>query len=169
MQRIIEYIAGFIVLLLVQIFIFDNISITGYVNVYIYIMFIIMLPMQMRRTTVIVLGFLTGAIMDALIGSGGLCMMVTTWIAFIRSSILYITAGRDVVNIGGIPSARTIGTVRFCSYLVLMTLAYNIPFFFMETMNPSEIAYTTMRVIFSTIPTVLIIYFAHLIFNRTIK
>lgn len=166
MQRIIEYGLGLLVLMLLQIFIFDNINIAGYVNAYIYIMFIILLPMQMNASVVMLIGFASGLIMDFLTGSAGLCALVATWIAFIRPSLLLLTAGRDVVNVGGMPSSKTIGAIRFLTYVLLMTTAYNVPFFLLETMNLSEINYTTLRITFSTIFTTAAIYLSHLLLLR---
>lgn len=161
MQQIIEYIVGFIVLILAQIFIFDNINIWGYVNPYIYIMFIIMLPMQIRHSTLIILGFISGVTIDLLTGSAGLSAMVATFIAFIRPSLLRITAGRDVINIGGIPSAAIFGSMQFAMYVLLIVLCYNVPYFMIEVMNPNEMLHTSIRIICSTAFTVVIIYAAH--------
>lgn len=161
MQQIIEYIVGFFVLILAQVFIFDNVNIWGYVNPYIYIMFLIMLPMQIRHSTLLILGFVSGMTIDLLTGSAGLSAMVATFVAFVRPSILRITAGRDVINVGGIPSSTIFGNMQFVMYILLMMLCYNIPYFLIEVMNPSEILHTSIRIICSTIFTVVIIYAAH--------
>lgn len=166
MQRIIEYLAGFIVLILMQIFIFDNINLLGYVSPTIYIAFIILLPMEIRHSTLMLIGFGTGALMDLLTGSAGLCTMATTFIASIRPIFLTIVAGGDVVNSGGVPSNRTLGTTHFIVYLSLTVLAYTIPVFFLEKMSLTDITHTLLSILLSSIFTVLVIYLCHLPLTR---
>ncbi|CDN30899.1 Rod shape-determining protein MreD [Mucinivorans hirudinis] len=161
MLQIVEYIISFIVLILTQVFIFDNVNIFGMVTPYIYIMFIIVLPMQIGHTLLIILGFVSGGVVDLLTGSGGLSAMVATWVAFIRPALLHITAGRDIVSEGGIPSVVRMGGAKFIFYLSMMVFAYNIPLFILETMNIKYIAVTSLRILFSSVFSIITIYLAH--------
>lgn len=170
MQRTIEYIVGFTILIMAQIFIFDNINILGYVNPFIYIMFVIMLPMQINHSLLILLGFLSGMLMDALTGGGGICMITATALAFLRPIILTITAGRDVISAGGMPTETKLGRNHFLIFITLMTITYNTPYFMLEKMTFDDFSHTALRIVFSTIFTVFVIYLCHLpLKSREIK
>jgi len=162
MQRTLEYILTFVILIFLQELVFDKVNFWGVVNPYVYIMFIIMLPMEMRGWTVLILGFLTGLTIDSLSGSGGLHAIVATWIAFARPTVLNFTAGRDTVQTGGVPTASLLGTSRFLAYTSIMTLLFAIPFFLLEVMSLENITITILHILSSSIATVIIIYFGHL-------
>lgn len=166
MVKTIEYIVTFVVLILLQVFIFDNINILGYVSPYIYILIIIMLPMQISTSVLMLIGFGTGAIMDLISGNAGLSVMVTTWIAFTRPFVLEIVCGRDTINEGGTPSIKTMGRSHFIVYISLMTLLYNTPYFLLENMTLTDISHTALRVVFSSIFTATVIYFSQFIIIR---
>ena len=166
MQRILEYIVVFAVLVLLQEFAFDKINFWGVVNPYIYIMFIIMLPMELRGWLVLFLGFFTGTVIDLLSGSAGLHMIAATWMAFVRPTVLNFTAGRDAVQEGGIPTSSLIGAGKFLAYAGVMTLLFAIPFFLLEVMSIENIYMTLLRILLSSAATVIIVYFFQLPFDR---
>ena len=54
----------FIILVLVQVLIFNNINFMGYINPYIYILFIVLYPTKNNRALLIFLSFLLGLSID---------------------------------------------------------------------------------------------------------
>lgn len=84
MIRFLEYLAVFLLLVVLQEFVFDNINLGGVVNPYIYIMFIIMLPLDTPGWLLLLLGFGTGAAVDFMSGTPGLQAVSSTWLAFVR-------------------------------------------------------------------------------------
>ena len=166
MQKILTYTLIFVALILLQEFAFDKINFWGLVNPYVYIMFIIMLPMETKGWMVLLFGFFTGIVIDALSGGGGLYAIATTWVAFVRPTALNFTAGRDAVQLGGVPASSQIGTAKFLAYSGGMTLLFAIPFFLLEVMSLENIGMTLLRIVASSAATVAIIYFLQLPFNR---
>lgn len=166
MIRFLEYAAIFALLLILQEFVFDNISLGGVVNPYIYIMFIILLPLDTPGWLLLMLGFGSGAAVDFMSGTAGLQTIAATWLAFVRPTVVGLFLGKDLVYEGGIPTAGRVGAGKFIRYLAVTVLLFNIPFFILEDLSGSAWV-ITVRIVLSTIFSVGIIYFLHLPFVNT--
>lgn len=166
MIRLLEYTLTFILLLILQEFVFDNINLGGVVNPYIYIMFILLLPLDTPGWGLLILGFGTGAAVDFMSGTAGLQTICSTWLAFVRPSVVGLLLGKDLVYEGGLPTAGRVGTARFIRYVGALVLLFNIPFFILEDMagTPWIVA---LRILLSSIFSIGIIYFLHLPFVHT--
>ena len=68
---IFKNITRFILLVLVQVIVLNKINFLGYINPYIYILFIILFPIKNNRVLFIFLGFLLGLTVDLFLDSGG--------------------------------------------------------------------------------------------------
>lgn len=170
MLRIIGYTAGLLMLILLQTLLFDNINLWGLVNPYVYIMFILLLPMNIRGWILLMLGFMTGMVMDLFSSNIGLHTIVTTWIAFVRPTVLHFTAGADIAQTDAIPTASRLGFSHFIGYLIIMSLLFSIPFFLLEVMTMQDLTHTILRILFSTLVTIVLIFFCQLpLGNNTAK
>ncbi|HNW56649.1 MAG TPA: rod shape-determining protein MreD, partial [Bacteroidales bacterium] len=67
-NSILRYTLIFILLMLLQILVFDNIQISGYINPYIYVMFILILPFEIPSWLLLLISFAAGFIMDLFSG-----------------------------------------------------------------------------------------------------
>lgn len=161
MIRFLEYAATFILLVILQEFVFDNINLGGVVNPYIYIMFIILLPLDTPGWMLLMLGFGTGATVDFMSGTAGLQTIASTWLAFVRPTVAGLLLGKDLVYDGGIPNAGRVGTGKFLRYLAVMVVLFNIPFFILEDLSGSA-GVLALRIVLSSAFSVGIIYFLHL-------
>ena len=64
MQLVFQNILRFILVVLVQVFVLDNIQFLGYVSPMLYILFILSLPVRFPRGGVLLLAFFIGLIID---------------------------------------------------------------------------------------------------------
>lgn len=161
MMRFLQYLVTFIILVILQEFVFDNINIAGLVNPYIYIMFIILLPFRIPGWLLLLLGFVSGMVIDLLNGTIGLQAICATWLAFVRPAMVNIFIGKDEVYDGGMPSGPRLGTMRFLRYVVAMVLLFNIPLFLLEDMEAGA-RIIALRITLSTLLSTAIIYVLHL-------
>lgn len=166
MIRFLEYSATLILLLILQEFVFDNINLGGVVNPYVYIMFILLLPLNIPGWLLLLLGFGTGAAVDSLSGTAGLQTIAATWLAFVRPAVIGLLLGKDLVYEGGLPTAARAGTGRFLRYIAVMVLLFNIPLFILEDLAGSAWIITA-RILLSSLFSIVIIYFLHLPFVHT--
>ena len=87
---IIKHSIRFILFIFLQVFIFNNILFMGYINPYVYLFFIILLPYnKSNKNLTLILSLVTGLIIDAFQNSMGMHAFTCVLIAYIRISILY--------------------------------------------------------------------------------
>ena len=91
-------ISSFIFILLMQVLLFNNFMFMGYLNPYVYILFIVLLPMNYSRTTVLLLAFLLGALVDMFENSGGVHAAATVLIAVLRRPLLQLSTQKRGVD-----------------------------------------------------------------------
>ena len=87
-------IARFIILILLQVLVLNNINFLGYINPYIYILFIILYPIKNNRLLFIFLSFLLGLTVDLFLDSGGVHAAACVTIAYIRPILLKFSFAR---------------------------------------------------------------------------
>ncbi|MCH1453836.1 MAG: rod shape-determining protein MreD [Flavobacteriaceae bacterium] len=121
----------FIFLLFLQAFLLNNINLFGFINPNLYLLFIVVFPLNSNSTLLIVLGFLLGLLLDLLTqGSGGHTIASLT-IAFLRPYIVKFSFGVNYeiplgMIQGSLPSQRLLylTLVIFVHHLVLFSVIY---------------------------------------------
>lgn len=150
MYRTLPYLGLFAAAVLLQVFLFDNLSISVYLNPLVYIIFIILLPLDAQPVTVLGSGLLLGVVMDLAMGSAGINTIATLPIAFFRPTLAAMICGRENVREGGIPSPGRLGTHKFFVYLLTLTLLHHTLFFLLEALSWSHLFHTVVRIVVST-------------------
>lgn len=164
MYRFLEYTLLFVVVVLLQIFLFNNLNLSVYVNPLVYIAFIVMLPMEINRAVLLLLGFLLGATMDMIMGTAGINTIATLATAFLRPILLTLAAGKEEVMGGGIPSIGRLGRKKYLRYLLFVILLQCFVFFTFESLTWKYYYLTLIRIVCSTLVTALLVYWLQLLF-----
>ena len=86
---ILKNIIRFVILIAVQILVLNNILFMGYINPYIYILFLLLLPFDTPRWLILILGFCLGVSIDAFQNTMGIHAFSCVLIAYCRRPILY--------------------------------------------------------------------------------
>ncbi len=141
----------FLALLLVQILIFNNIEIGGYIIPYIYILFIILLPFETPAWITLILAFILGLLVDIFCETLGMHTSATVFMAFLRPYILSYFAPRDGYESGSYPRVFYYGLPWFIKYALLMVLAHHLFLFYVEMFKLQDFFTTLLRVILSTL------------------
>lgn len=147
----------FIVLILFQVLIFNNIELGGYINPYVYILFIILLPFETPAWLTLFLGFLLGLTMDIFSESLGMHIAATVFIAYIRPFVLSNFAPRDGYESGSFPRIFYYGLPWFLRYSLMLIFAHHLVLFYLELFSMQDFFATLLRVILSTLFTTLLI------------
>jgi rod shape-determining protein MreD len=141
----------FILLILLQVLLFNNIQFSGYVNPYVYIMFILLLPVEIPSWILLILSFFTGLIIDFFSGSSGIHTSATVLAGFVRPSILRIVSPRDGYESGSDPSMFTYGFRWFFFYALLVVLVHHTALFYLEVFRLAGFFRTMLRVMLSSL------------------
>jgi rod shape-determining protein MreD len=141
----------FILLILLQLLLFNNIQFSGYVNPYVYILFILLLPVEIPSWLMLIISFATGLIIDLFSGTPGMHSSATLIAGFSRPYILRVISPRDGYEAGASPSMVAYGFRWFLSYTLLIVLIHHTTLFYLEVFRFSEFFRTMLRVILSSL------------------
>lgn len=157
MRDFLLYFAGFLVLLMLQEFILSSVHLFTLISPFVYIMIIIMLPMQIKPIPTIIFSMLVGVVMDIFMGTSALCSISMIFLGFIRPLIIKLTIPQDLVKAGGVPFSKRVGIVNFLKYCTLFSLLYAAVYFSIEVMSSEMILHTALRAALSSVVTILLI------------
>jgi rod shape-determining protein MreD len=141
----------FILLILLQVLLFNNIQFSGYVNPYVYLMFLLLLPIEIPSWLLLLLSFVTGIIIDFFSGSPGMHTSATVLAGFARPYVLRIVSPRDGYESGSDPSMLVYGLRWFAAYTLLMVSIHHTALFYLEVFRFADFFRTLLRVILSTL------------------
>lgn len=164
MYRLLEYGILFFVMVILQVFLFSRIGISIYVNPLVYIAFLILLPMEIAGALLLVLGMVLGMTVDFFMGTAGINTIATLFAAFCRPAVLTLLVGKDKVKEGGVPNVNRIGLKRFLRYAGVIVLLHGTVFFVLESLTWSFFYLTLLRIICSSVITLLLVYFCQKLF-----
>ena len=154
---ILKYIASWIILVLIQILLLNHIQISGLINPYLYILFILTLPFSTPNYLLLLLGFLLGLNIDIFSNTLGIHAAATTFLAFIRPFVINLISSRDVLELNQDPRISELGFTWFFRYAVILVLAHHFFLFFIEVFTLHGFFYTLLRVLFSSALTIVLI------------
>ena len=139
MYRTLPYLALFAATVLLQVFLFDNLSISVYCNPLIYVAFLVLLPMESKPVAVLLAGFVLGVVMD-----------LAMPFAVLRPTLIGLLYGRDDAREAGVPSPERLGKRAFAEYLVAMVLLHHALFFLLEALSWAHVLHTLVRILVSS-------------------
>lgn len=157
----------FIILVLVQVVLLNNIRLGGYINPYIYVLFVMLLPVRAPKTLLLVLSFILGLTVDVFSNTLGLHAAATVFLGFARPGILRAISPREGYEADSSPTIKQMGLQWFLIYCVVMVLSHHIVLFFIEVFRFSEFFSTLTRAFLSSIITIIIIFISQFLFGST--
>lgn len=149
-NSILRYGLIFMLLVLLQVLLFNNIQFTGYINPYVYIMFILLLPVDIPAWLLLVVSFLTGAVIDFFSGSPGMHASATVLAGFVRPTVLRLISVRDGFDSAAGPSMASYGLRWFTTYTIIIVLIHHTALFYLEVFRFTDFFRTLLRVLLSS-------------------
>jgi len=147
----------FILLILLQIMLFDKIHIFGYATPLLYIYFIIKLPGNLNRNRVLLMSAVLGLCIDMLNATLGMNMLACVSIGFFRIFFLNWMAPRDLFE-DYTPSFLSFGMWPFLRYALIMTFVHHIILFTSEALSFFDFYALFFRIMGSVILTIILIF-----------
>lgn len=131
-----------ILLILIQVGLLNNIGLWGLINPFIYIFFVLMLPIATPRSLLMLLAFGTGLVIDVASNTGGLHAMSATLIAFLRPWwIKMIFEKSKYIDIKNFKIEET-DTTSFILYSSLLIFIHHSLLYFVEAADISLFLYS---------------------------
>jgi rod shape-determining protein MreD len=154
----------FIILVLLQVFILNNIRFGGYINPYLYVLFVLMLPYEIPGWALLVLSFILGYTIDIFTNTPGMHLAATVFMAFSRPAVLRLLTQKQEYDPGRYPSLGSMGLQAFFTYSILLVFIHHTTLFLLEVFRFSEILLTLMRSGLSMLFTMFLIIIAQYLF-----
>jgi len=150
-NSILKYGLAILLLILFQILVLNNIQFSGYVNPYVYIMAILIIPSVTPAWLVLIVAFLTGLIIDLFSGSPGMHASATLLAGFARPLVLRIISPRDGYESGSSLSMAAYGFRWFIIYASVIVLIHHTTLFFLEVFRFTDFFRTIFRILVSSL------------------
>ena len=163
---VIANVIRFFALILLQVLLLNNIQFSGYINPYLYVLFILMLPVQAQGWIVLTSSFLMGISIDMFSNTLGLNATASVFIAFVRPGIINLLSPKEVFEAGVYPGIRYFGFRWFFTYAAILVLIHHFILFYLEMFSFREFLSTFVRVVFSSAATLLLIIIVQYIFYK---
>ena len=156
----------FLLLVLFQLLVLNNVYLGGYVMPMLYVLFILMLPTGMKRIPLLLIAFGTGLIMDVTSNVVGFHALACTTVAMMR--ILFadriLTRGEPITI--STPSIRSVTPQYFVSYLMLMLGVFYLLFYTTELFGSRGFGGVLLATLCSTLVTTVLAVLYQLVFMR---
>ena len=162
-------IGRFVFLILFQVLILNNIQFSGYINPYFYIYFILLLPFETPRWLLLLSAFLLGISLDAFTNTFGLNASACVLMAFARPFVISAISTGTEFMIGHSPSLKNQGLKWFAYYSISLVLVHHFALFFLEIFRFTEFFQTLLRVLLSSVFTLLLVFIAEYLTYPTEK
>lgn len=166
-----KYIFLFILLVLVQTLILNNIVIEYlfYSVPIVYLYFILTLPFNAKSITVILLGFLLGFSIDIFCNTLGVNAAATTLASFLRQPLLNIYLRNKENFLNKVPCIATMGLAIYIRYILILVALQILTISLLEYFNEINWIYFIPRLVCSIILSILIIIAIDFLFNSKDK
>lgn len=144
----------FLLLLAVQIVIFNNMNFLGYISPYPYILFIILYPVNSNKFGFLLASFLLGFTMDLFSNSGGIHTAACLILAYYRPYLFKFSFGLSY-EYQTVKLNDVITPERF-SFILFSVLIHHFVLFILEAFQFSFILDVLIRTVLSTIFTIIL-------------
>ena len=165
-QLIMRNIWRFLLLVLLQILVFNNIYLGGYINPCLYVLFIIMLPTATPKNWVLVISFATGFVIDIFTNMAGFHAAAATAVGFLKTTWLNKLILRDNDDEVETPGIHSVAYQQFLLYLFILLLAFNLIYYTLLSFNLRDILHILLASLLSTIVTWLLAILYQSLFLR---
>ena len=159
-------IGRFVLLMLLQLFVLNNVYLGGYVMPMLYVLFILMLPTSVQRVPMLLIAFGTGLLVDVMVGVLGFHALACTVVAMMRITFAdrILTRGENIVI--DTPGIYSVTPQYFISYLLLMLAIFYLVFYTVELFSFRGLGDVLMATVCSTVVTTLLAVLYQLVFLK---
>ena len=164
-RTLVSNIIRFIVLIPVQVLVLDNINLGGFVNPYLYVMFILMLPFEIPGWALLFLSFLMGLGVDMFSGTPGMHAAASTLMAFVRPLVIKSVGISRDLDPGMDPSIPSMGFSWFFMYALILVFIHHLALFTIEVFRLEGLFSVFLRTLYSTLLTLTLIIVLQYLFS----
>lgn len=163
---VLRHLLRFLLLISLQILILNNIQLGTFINPFLYILFLLWLPVNMPKLLSLPIALLTGLAIDMFQNTPGMHAAACLLMIYVRPYWLKMIAPRDGYDIETEPSIKKLGFAWYLAYATLLVFVHHFFLFFIEVFRFSEFFDTLTRIALSSILTLLLIIIAQYLTSK---
>ena len=156
-KSIVSQVLIFLFYLLLQIFFVRQLVLFDYAFCFVYVASIILLPFEINKITLILLGFVAGMTVDVFYNTIGANAASMTLIAFVRPAIIGVLAPQRGYDERQTLSLNSMGLSWFITYATTLIFIHHFVLFLLEASDWGLFFPVMLKVICSTIFTTIIV------------
>jgi rod shape-determining protein MreD len=160
----------FLLLLFIQVLVLNQIEIggavNGYLNPYLYILFILMLPVTINKTLLLFICFITGLSVDLFSDTAGMHASACLFIGFIRPAFLNLIAPREGYETTLRLNIQGMGSSTFLVYASVLVLVHHFILFLIESFSFLNFFDLLLHVITCSITTLILIVLSQILTQK---
>lgn len=151
-----KQIGRYILVMALQVLLFDQLQLLGACHPYIYVLCLLMMPITLPHSVDMILGAAAGIIMDIFCNSLGVHTAACILVMFIRPYLIgAIVSDKDRLNEQ--INLHTIGMEALVKYVIIMVLIHHLTIFLLAAWSWHHIGFVALETIVSSTVTILII------------
>lgn len=155
----------FIVFLVLQVWVFQRITLFDTAFCFFYIGFILFLPIETSAVLLLLLGFFIGLSVDLFQSSGAIHASATLLLAFVRNKWITVLTPPGGYQADVRNTYTNLGFSWLLTYLTPLVLLHSMALFFIEAGGFYLAGLSLMKAIFSALFTIILILLYHFIFQ----
>lgn len=155
----------FVGLILLQIVVLNHINFLGYINPFLYILFIFYYPIKKIDTQLILLSFFLGLSIDIFSNSGGINAAATLFIAYIRIPVLKSVLGKREIDYT-ITSINKLPYGKAFAYIIILTFIHHFIVFGLEYFKWNNFGIIITKTLLTSVFTIILIMISYTFITR---
>lgn len=156
-----KWVIRFLTACLVQVFIFNEFLFSGYLNPYVYVLFILWLPTSLPRSRILLIAFAMGLIIDLFEGGGGIHAAASVFLAYLRPYFIRIISNRMDESREEI-KLRELNWLTLSLYTLAGLFVHHLALFSLEQFSLKGFGTVLVRTLYSTLFSYLFVLFIQL-------
>jgi hypothetical protein len=159
------------VFILIQVYILNKIPhLHRFITPYLYYLFILWLPFSISRFGLLIVGFLTGLILDYFMMTPGLHAAACVLIAFVRPYVIGILTPKDTSEFNyREPSPRAMQWTPYMVYVLILTVLHHGYMIFLQWLDFGSFLDFLIKIFATTGISMLLIFTVEMLFPRRLK
>lgn len=160
-MHILKYTFYFILVVLLQVLVFNHILFLGYMNPYLYIILLLYLPVRTPRAALLMIAFVLGLSIDIFENSGGIHTSASLALAYLRPYFLLLVSRRQGADIDEMKISG-FGLPSMLIYAIFAVFLHHFVLFMLEAFRWSAMGIVLLRTLYSSVFTLIFVLIVQL-------
>jgi len=166
---ILKHAGRFIIVVFIQVVLLNQLVFSGYITPFIYPVFILLLPFDIKGWWLLLLSFLLGITIDIFSNSLGMHAAASVFMGFMRPFVINLISSKTDFDSGTEPRLSIMGLPWIFFYTIIMAFLHHFFLFLIEIWGVGNLFKFFLRTFTSSIVSTLLILAFHLLLGNVSK